>query len=44
MKNYVDFVERTNNETSPYGIDSRAEPKYELPNGEISSGSPWCRP
>jgi glucoamylase len=43
MKTFVDWVLHTQSESDPNGQDVRTEPKFELPNGEVFTGS-WCRP
>eukprot|EP00604_Paraphysomonas_vestita_P001615 CAMPEP_0174822320 /NCGR_PEP_ID=MMETSP1107-20130205/14978_1 /TAXON_ID=36770 /ORGANISM="Paraphysomonas vestita, Strain GFlagA" /LENGTH=338 /DNA_ID=CAMNT_0016040921 /DNA_START=553 /DNA_END=1566 /DNA_ORIENTATION=+ len=43
MKTFVNWVLHTQSESDPNGQDVRTEPKFELPNGEVFTGS-WCRP
>lgn len=43
MQSYVSWVLNVQNEADPNGIDVRTEPKYNLPYGDVYSGS-WCRP
>jgi len=43
MQTYVQWVLNVQNEPDPNGIDVRTEPKYNLPYGDVYSGS-WCRP
>jgi glucoamylase len=43
VKAYVGWVVNNMMEADPNGIDVRAEPKFNLPNGDVFT-SGWCRP
>jgi glucoamylase len=43
MHSFVQWVVRVQNQPDPHNIDVRTEPKFNLPNGDVFTGS-WCRP
>lgn len=43
MQSYVNWVSRVHAEKSPNNIDVRGEVKFNLPEGDVFTGS-WCRP
>lgn len=43
VKAYTQWVLKVQNEADPNSIDVRTEPKFNLPEGDVFSGS-WCRP
>jgi glucoamylase len=43
LHSFVQWVVRVQNQPDPHNIDVRTEPKFNLPNGDVFTGS-WCRP
>lgn len=43
MDSWLSWVERSQNQPDPNGVDIRVEPKFEIPSGKPYTGG-WCRP
>lgn len=43
VKAYIGWVTTVMMEADPNGVDIRADPKFNLPNGDVFTGG-WCRP
>jgi glucoamylase len=43
FQHYMAWVKNVQGQQDPHGIDVRTEPKYNIPDGTVYSGS-WCRP